>query len=181
MKSEATQSNELSPEVVEGIRKAHLAAFYANMRGILAQSLDKKAPICGLHGVTYTFDNAGVPRGGIFSAGCTPHLNQLLTGIGALQGHLTANYISRQVEDLKNSNSGDVFDPELGKPRCVKCNDGDLDGSHAREELEKNARAWLGVVVAIAQEFYGEFLSDNAKVALVALQVEALPADEQVS
>ena len=159
-----------------GYRRAHLAALYANLRAIISASMEKENAAVGFHGVYVKEDTMLYP----ISSGATPGLPVLLSGMGGLQGIMIENYIARKTGDLTNANIGDNFDPELGKPRCVGCEDGDQDGQHARSELERNALAWLGVVVAVADGFYGEFLPEKVRAMLEELRQHSLPPDTQV-
>ena len=160
-----------------GYRRANLAALYAHLRSLIAATLRDDDPVVGLHAMCLS------EKGFVYSvsAGATPTLDRVLSGIGSLQGLVTIQAVARMVGDLKQAQVGDQFDPALGKTRCIGCDDGDPDGSHAQEELRRNAQACLGMVVEMTQKFYGDFLSEKARVALGELKAEALPADVKVS
>ncbi len=164
---------DLTPEELEGYKRAHLAALYANFRMLLAWSR-LPDPLVGLFGVGIT------QRGSTYfiTAGATPPMATLLSGLGSLQGHIISNAVDRKLGG--KGNSGDQFDPATGKVHCIGCEDGDPTGDHAQEELRENALAWLGVVVGVAQGFYSEHLPPEAHEHLQALAVLALPADTKV-
>lgn len=165
------------PRLIELYRNAHKAALYAHMRMLLAKTFDATNPLLGLHGVC-VYESLGVS---CISAGSTPDPHILLGGIGGLQGYVLSSFVSRKLGDVKNAGVGDQVNLTLMKTQCVGCDDGDLDGSHAREELEENARAWLGLVLLVASEFYGEYLNDKAKQLIEQLKLEASPASKEVS
>lgn len=73
----------------------------------------------------------------------------------------------------------DQINADTGKTHCIQCADGDPTGQHAIEE--RMEKAFLGVVIRVAEEFYGPYLNDKAKFALAELKAEALPADAAVS
>lgn len=177
MSDEEVRRDTLTAEQLEGYRKAHRAALYAHLRSILAQSSDKRDPLLGLHAVGF-FDSG---RMGIWSAGMTPPLPVLMSGIGWLQGKVVSNFSHGLYGDHKRAESGDRFDPALGKARCVGCDDGDPAGAHAEEELRENARAWLGLLVGIALDHYGKHLPGPAVELLSQLSGFAIEADAKIS
>lgn len=160
-----------------GYRRANHAALYAHLRTLIASTLAGKDLTIGLHGVAVT----ELGKFTSISAGGTPELQALLQALAHLQGKVIAQAVARRVGDTKTAEVGDQYDPELGRARCVGCGDGDPSGEHAREELRENGRAWLGLTIAVAMEFYGEHLSDRAKELLSELKAEALPMSAEVS
>jgi hypothetical protein len=161
----------------EGHRRANLAALYAHLRTLLAMTRSKEDPITGIHGVAVTERMRFV----YVAAGATPPLPELLSMIGHLQGKIIEQATARQIGDLKGAGAGDRYNPELDRAQCVQCEDGDPDGSHAEQELRDNGKAWLGLCVEVAQEFYGPYLSEKALALLAELTAEALPAGTDVS
>ena len=159
-----------------GIRRANLAAFYANVRRMLSWSLDEENPVVGAHGFYYAEDGKTY----LLTAGATWGIDKMLADIGALQGQAIGNYLARRTGDLKHAAAGDSYNPDTSTVHCIGCEDGDPTGEHAKEELQKNARAWLGLTVLIAHRFYGGYLPDEAYAHLDALAELALPADAEV-
>ena len=174
--SDVVATESLTEEQRLGIRRAHLAAVYANLRTLLAQTLREKDPVVGVFGFHVT--EAGAP--GMITAGATPKLQDLLSYLGWLNGHVITHYVARQVGDKANAGTGDGYDLALGATRCDGCEDGDPTGAHAKQELEENARAWLGVVLLVAERFYAPHLTERARALLVELGTEMLPPDAQV-
>lgn len=160
-----------------GYRRANHAALYAHLRGLIAASLRDKNPVVGLH-ATIVLESGEVQY---TSAGGVPSIDRILGGLGSLQGFMVAQYIAREKGDFKAAKQGDVYNPETGKTHCVGCEDGDPTGEHAKHELEENAKAWLGAVIEVAEKFYGDYLSTDAKEHLRLLKLEALPATSEVS
>ena len=175
--SDTVDTRTLNEEQKRGLSRAHLAAVYANLRTLLAATLREDDPVIGVFGFSRTERGKSV----IITAGATPSIDQLLSCIGWLQGHVTANYVARQIGDMANAGMGDRYNLESGTVHCVSCADGDPTGAHAKEELERNAQAWLGLLVLIAQRVYGEHLPPEAREPLDRLLALALPADTEVS
>lgn len=174
-KESETKLNEL--KLLLGYRKSHHAALYAHLRTLFARTRDEKDPATGLHGVL-VFESGKYMR---ISAGATPSIINLLGMMGAMQGEIVQQAVARQVGDFKTAQVGDRYNPELGKTQCVSCDDGDPDGSHAEKELRENGKAWLGLVIEVAVNFYGGYLSPRAQELVAELKGEALPADAEVS
>lgn len=164
-------------EDIEGFRKAHLAALYANLRTLIAHTMDKDNPALGFHGFVFFEDQ----RYYAISAGSTPDLPQMLSAIGFLEGITTRSAVARQLGDHKTAMTGDTYDPETKTTHCAGCDDGDPTGAHTKKELEENVKAWLGLIVQVASEFYGEHLPEGAAEALYELKCLSLPATANVS
>ena len=171
-----SEKKEVTEEEKRGYRRAHLAAFYANVRVMIAGSLRDDDPVLGFHGF-YITENF---RTLILGAGMTPDLSYMLSYAGSMQGRFIMDYVARQAGWLAEAHVGDTFDVQLGAPRCESCDDGDPDGSHAKRELEENARAWIGLTILVAERFYGPHLPAEAHEPLEQLMKMALPADEEV-
>ncbi len=171
-----SENKELIDKEKLGHRRAHQAALYANLRLLIALSLREDNPVLGLHGV-YITEKLNTY---LITAGSTPEPDVLLSAVGSLQGCVLMDFVARRTGDLANAHIGDTFDAKLGVPRCENCDDGDPDGAHAREELVENARAWLGLMILVAERFYGERLPDVAKRLLCELKAFALLADAEV-
>lgn len=169
--------DEEAKRLILGYRKANQAALFANVRSLLARAVVDPDPVVGLHGFYLTESGKAL----LITAGATPPLKEVLGFLGGLQGLLISSAVARMHEDYKTAQSGDQFDPKLGRTRCVGCDDGDPTGDHARKELEENARAWLGLMIIIGELFYGEHLSDGARRLMADLRAEALPADANIS
>lgn len=161
----------------DGVRLANHAAFYAHVRTMLAGSLSDEDPVVGFHGIVLLESQ----RYYAVSAGGTPELPSLLSMLARIQGDVLERAIARAVGDKAKAGQGDQFNPALGKTQCISCETGDPDGSHADEELRENAKAFLGLVVAVATKFYGPYLSYSAKAAVKMLALEALPAGSDIS
>lgn len=173
---EATATLEDTLKTLEGYRRAQRAALYANIRGILAASLDSKDPVLGVYGMGFRQSGAAT----FLCGGAVPR-QTLFSAIGAMTGEHTDNRIAHALGDKKGQALGDQYDPKSGKTHCVTCEDGDPTGEHALEELRKNARAWLGLLTDVALGYYGEHLPDGARGPLEELAKLALPAGEPVS
>lgn len=159
-----------------GYRKANLAALYANLRGVLGATLREENPIVGLIGLAFNGKGEALH----IIAGGTPAAEQMLSAIGYLQGKAVSLMVARQVGDMPLAALGDQFNPASGKTHCVGCEDGDPTGGHAEQELRENARAWLGLVIEIAEKYYGEYLTEEARAGLRDLKKEALPFDAAI-
>ena len=173
----AAEPKKLTPEeITAGYRRAHLAALYANLRDLLAKTLDPINPVLGIYGVAFKHTGAA----DFIVGGAVPRMS-LMSAIGAMQGEHIANRIAAALDDKKGQGLGDQFNPETGLTHCEACKDGAQDGSHAKEELERNARAWLGLLCLVAGKYYAEHLPPEARGPLDELLKIALPAGEKVS
>lgn len=167
---------ELTEEMKLGYRAAHHAALYAHLRWLLSRTLSKENPVIGVHAVCVL--ETGFTS---FSAGAAPELPTMLSMIGHLQGETIRMATARLVGDRKIAQTGDEFNPATGKAHCLNCEDGDPTGDHAENERRENAKAWLGVVIAVAMEFYGPYMSEEALALLVKLTNESIPAEAKIS
>lgn len=167
----------LTDEELKGYTAANQAALYAHLRTLIAGTLFEKNPVVGFHGVMICQDNRYVT----VMAGGTPEPASLYGMLAGLQGEVLTTGIARQIGNIREAKSGDMYDPELNAARCVSCEGGDPTGSHAEEELRENGKAWLGLVIEVAERFYGAYLTEEAKALLMSLRAEALPTNQDVS
>lgn len=184
MKSEESEVRTTTPEELAealklqlGYRRANQAALYAHLRVLISRTLDPDDPVTGFHG----FYHLESGRQYTVLAGETPQLPGLISGLAYVQGMAIEQSTARKVGDFKGAMAGDRYDPAIDRTHCISCEDGDPTGEHAQEELRENARAWLGLVIAVASGFYGPHLPAEAVAPLLALGKLALPADASVS
>lgn len=159
----------------DGLTEANRAAVFAHLRHVLNNCLHVEHPTVGL--IVCTWDALG--RGYIHSAGAT-EFKRTLSALENAKASRIEQEIAIRTGDIENAELGDQYDEELGATRCVSCEDGDPEGAHAKEELEENARAWLGLLCEVGLEYYGEHISQEAYRLLKELRVFSLPPGTRV-